>query len=95
MRINPDSIIHQIAALRPRAIASTPKAGPAADQLSISAFARDLQTAMEALRELPAVDEETVARLRSRLERGTLIEDASALAARLLENARAAREADD
>lgn len=57
---------------------------PRGDKVSLSSKAREMQSAQQAVRQMPEVDLEKVAKVRAQLQNGTYVVDAQNAAANML-----------
>lgn len=67
--------------------AKTASAVVQGDRVALSAQARELMAAREAIRQMPAVDAEKVARVKAQLQNGTYVVDAQKIAAKMVTEA--------
>ena len=61
-----------------------PTAAARGDQVSLSAKARELQTAQQMVRQIPEIDLEKVTKIKAQLKEGTYTVDAEKIAANIL-----------
>lgn len=73
---------------RPQTVVNKPQKQPAtapqADRVSLSSKARELQAAHDAVREMPDVDMDKVAKIRAQLKEGTYLTNADKIAEAML-----------
>ena len=70
-----------------KATESQPSAAKRGDTVNLSSKARELQAAQQAVRQMPEVDMEKVAKIKAQLEEGTYQVDAAKAASNLLADA--------
>ncbi len=85
MRIDNNGSVSRVAGIRPRHLLPVDEpAGSSIDSVQVSSRAADIRVAMEALQSAPEVREDRVAELAGQLQQGTLTQDGSSLAEKLL-----------
>lgn len=89
MRVDNNGSIQRVTGARLRHLLPAEEpSGTSTDSVQVSARAADISAAMEALQAAPEVREERVVELTSQLQHGTLVQDGSSLADKLLRGSR-------
>jgi flagellar biosynthesis anti-sigma factor FlgM len=85
MRIDGQPAIQKLSGVRPKHLGGVEGTGRTGeDSMELSTRAADIRTALDALASVPEVREDRVAALSQELEKGTLTQDGSSLAEKLL-----------
>jgi negative regulator of flagellin synthesis FlgM len=72
--------------VKDKAAKSAPSVGQG-DRVALSAQAREMQAARQAIRQMPEVDAEKVAKVRAQLKEGTYVVDSKKIAAKMVAEA--------